>query len=103
LSAEARLRAKADATKQSTLPCCPMDCFAALAMTTTHTFAIPQAARPGFAINFPPSPIRGRADAGRPVRPIAACAEVVVERTRVSQVTPEITRHSPRDVSTAYT
>src|ERR1700738_614161 len=31
------------------------------------------------------------------MRPIAACANVVVERTRVSQVTPEITRHSPRN------
>src|SRR6202521_3511789 len=28
-------------------------------------------------------------NAGRPMRPIAACAMVVVERTRVSQVTPE--------------
>jgi hypothetical protein len=31
------------------------------------------------------------------MRPIAACANVVVERTRVSQVTPEITQHSPRN------
>src|SRR3981189_2126431 len=31
------------------------------------------------------------------MRPIAACAMVVVERTRVSQVTPEITQHSPRN------
>jgi len=30
------------------------------------------------------------------MRPIAACAEIVVERTRVSQVTPANTRHSPR-------
>src|SRR6202011_3278386 len=36
-------------------------------------------------------------NAGRPMRPIAACANVVVERTRVSQVTPEITQHSPRN------
>src|SRR4030081_3945432 len=34
-------------------------------------------------------PIRGRREAGRPMRPIAACAMSVVERTRVSQVTPE--------------
>src|SRR5450432_99525 len=40
-------------------------------------------------IYFPPSPIRGRREAGRPMRPIAACAIIVVERTRVSQVTPE--------------
>ena len=31
------------------------------------------------------------------MRPIAACATVVVERTRVSQVTPGNTRHSPRN------
>src|ERR1700688_3290287 len=31
------------------------------------------------------------------MRPIAACANVVVERTRVSQVTPGITQHSPRN------
>ena len=38
---------------------------------------------------FRPSPNRGRGEAGRPMRPIAACAMIVVERTRVSQVTPE--------------
>src|SRR5258708_39638224 len=38
---------------------------------------------------FPYPPIRGRREAGRPMRPIAACAVIVVERTRVSQVTPE--------------
>jgi hypothetical protein len=32
---------------------------------------------------------QGRGEAGRPMRPIAACAIIVVERTRVSQVTPE--------------
>ena len=31
------------------------------------------------------------------MRPIAACAEIVVASTRVSQVTPEIARHSPRN------
>src|SRR5260370_19383476 len=31
----------------------------------------------------------GAGNAGRPMRPIAACAMVAVERTRVSQVTPE--------------
>ena len=31
----------------------------------------------------------GAGNAGRPMRPIAACAMSVVERTRVSQVTPE--------------
>ena len=38
-------------------------------------------------MNF--SPKEGAGNAGRPMRPIAACAMVVVERTRVSQVTPE--------------
>src|ERR1700680_670334 len=47
------------------------------------------ALRPSFAWNFRPPPIRGRREAGRPMRPIAACAKIVVERTRVSQVTPE--------------
>src|SRR6202040_3331967 len=32
---------------------------------------------------------KGAGNAGRPMRPIAACAMVMVERTRVSQVTPE--------------
>ncbi len=40
---------------------------------------------------------QGAGNAGRPMRPIAACAMSVVERTRVSQVTPANTRHSPRN------
>src|ERR1700736_6387973 len=35
------------------------------------------------------SPKEGAGNAGRPMRPQAACAMVVVESTRVSQVTPE--------------
>src|ERR1700690_3244767 len=31
------------------------------------------------------------------MRPIAARATIAIERTRVSQVTPEIARHSPRN------
>src|SRR6202158_4357826 len=31
------------------------------------------------------------------MRPIAACAMIAIARTRVSQVTPEIARHSPRN------
>jgi hypothetical protein len=38
-------------------------------------------------IPYPQS--EGAGNAGRPMRPIAACAMIVVERTRVSQVTPE--------------
>ena len=52
--------------------------------------------RPSFAIKILPSnrraqcyPKRGAGNAGRPMRPIAACAMIVIERTRVSQVTPE--------------
>src|SRR5664279_4585579 len=37
------------------------------------------------------------------MRPIAACAEIVLVSTRVSQVTPENVRHSPRNGFTAYT
>src|SRR5258707_6324753 len=36
------------------------------------------------------------------MRPIAACAIIVVERTRVSQVTPEFTQHSPRNVFNGF-
>jgi hypothetical protein len=44
---------------------------------------------PELCQKFPYPPIGGRGEAGRPMRPIAACAIIVVERTRVSQVTPE--------------
>src|SRR5260370_36970183 len=50
-----------------------------------------------FAGTSRPLQSEGAGNAGRPMRPIAACANVVVERTRVSQVTPEITQHSPRN------
>src|SRR3984893_1261592 len=39
--------------------------------------------------SFRPLVSEGAGNAGRPMRPIAACAMSVVERTRVSQVTPE--------------
>jgi hypothetical protein len=51
----------------------------------------------GLACSFRPPRSEGAGNAGRPMRPIAACAMVVVERTRVSQVTPGNTRHSPRN------
>ena len=88
-------------TKQSILQpaSCEMDCFASLAMTlwewgfelqTTDMNSRSRGAlRPKFSSNLPPSAVRGRGEAGRPMRPIAACAKVVVEGTRVSQVTPE--------------
>jgi hypothetical protein len=51
----------------------------------------------GLACWFCPLQSEGAGNAGRPMRPIAACAGIVVERTRVSQVTPENVRHSPRN------
>ena len=51
----------------------------------------------GLACWFCPLQSEGTGNAGRPMRPIAACAGIVVERTRVSQVTPENVRHSPRN------
>ena len=45
--------------------------------------------RPSVASIFLTLSIRGRGEAGRPMRPIAACAMIVVEGTRVSQVTPK--------------
>ena len=51
----------------------------------------------GLASSFRPPRLEGAGNAGRPMRPITARAMVVVERTRVSQVTPANTRHSPRN------
>ena len=51
----------------------------------------------GLACSFRPRKTEGAGNAGRPMRPIAARAMVAIERTRDSQVTPEIARHSPRD------
>jgi hypothetical protein len=45
--------------------------------------------RPRFARDFLTLRSEGAGNAGRPMRPIAACAMSVIERTRVSQVTPE--------------
>jgi hypothetical protein len=42
-----------------------------------------------FCLETPALRSEGAGNAGRPMRPIAACATIVVERTRVSQVTPE--------------
>ena len=43
----------------------------------------------GLPANFLALRSEGAGNAGRPMRPIAACAMGVVKRTRVSQVTPE--------------
>ena len=60
------------------------------------------AARPSYSLELPALDQEGAGNAGRPMRPIAARAMVAIERTRVSQVTPEIARHSPRNGFTAY-
>ena len=61
-----------------------------------------RAPRPSFAATLPPSSSEGAGNAGRPMRPIAACAGVVVERTRVSQVTPAKHPAFPAQWFTAY-
>src|SRR5580704_2405850 len=75
----------ASAAKQSIfLSCCSMDCFAALAMTMGHgfTFSPHVFLREAFFYSRPLR-IEGAGNAGRPMRPIATCAMVVVERTHV--------------------
>ena len=55
-----------------------------------HSFAIsPHRFARVLPLSSRPLQTEGAGNAGRPMRPIAACAMVVVERTRVSQVTPE--------------
>jgi hypothetical protein len=48
-----------------------------------------RASRPSFAVISRPPRTEGAGNAGRPMRPIAACALVESKSTRVSQVTPE--------------
>jgi hypothetical protein len=80
-----------------------MDCFVARAPRNDETqFRDLAACFRARCSYFPPSSIRGRGEAGRPMRPIAACANVVVESTRVSQVTPE-SPGTPHAVVYAYT
>jgi len=64
---------------------------------TVHTFAISRRDAPELCQDSLTLQPEGAGNAGRPMRPIAACAKVVVVSTRVSQVTPEIARHSPRN------
>ena len=70
---------------------CSVASLLAIAMTANSDAASRSrgAVRPGFALFFRPLPSEGAGNAGRPMRPIAARANVVVESTRVSQVTPE--------------
>src|SRR5450759_1655212 len=72
-----------------------LNCFRSVCKTRLRDLAARYAR--GLPVNSRPLQSEGAGNAGRPMRPIAARANVVVERTRVSQVTPEITRHSPRN------
>ncbi len=93
----------ASAAKQSSfLSCCDMDCFAALAMTIGYRFAFsPPVLARGLAGSFRPLQSEGAGNAGRPMRPMAACAGVVRDAHALSGHT-GITRHSPRNGFTAY-
>jgi hypothetical protein len=55
----------------------------------SHSFAISRPDMPEVCQKFPYPPIRGRRECRAPDAPAAACAKVVVESTRVCQVTPE--------------
>ena len=84
-----------------------MDCFVANAprndgRNQTQLRDLAARFRASFALEPPALQSEGAGNAGRPMRPIAACATIVVVGTRVSQVTPEIARHSPRSGFTAY-
>ena len=66
-----------------------MDCFAALAMTARHTFAIsPRDSREFWPARSALSK-RGRRECRAPDAPASRVCNEVVESTRVSQVTPE--------------
>ena len=52
---------------------------------------------PRFAFKFPPSSKRGRRECRAPDAPDSRVCNDSERRTRVSQVTPEIARHSPRN------
>ena len=76
------------ATKQSSFSAAKrkLDCFASLAMTMRHSFAISQhvfCSR--FALWSGSLRKEGAGNTGRAVRPQAACAMVVTERTRVGR------------------
>ena len=56
---------------------------------TAHNFAISPRIHASFAINFPPSPNRGRRECRAPDAPDSRVCNDGERRTRVSQVTPE--------------
>jgi hypothetical protein len=55
-----------------------------------------------FYLNFPSSCYRGRRECRAPNAPAASRAEKKKRTSVVTTVTPEITRHSPRNGFTAY-
>src|ERR1700704_1469688 len=82
----------ASVAKQSILPRKErMDCFAALAMTSKHSFTTSPRNAPEALMNLPPK--EGVGNAGCPWHPQPRVHFVVVERTRVNEY-PGITRRS---------
>ena len=75
-----------------------VDCFAALAMTCRYDFAIsPHVLREVLSVRSA-LPKEGAGNAGRPMRPQPGRAEKqAMPVVTVTTVTPEITRHSPRN------
>src|SRR5882757_2843380 len=67
-----------------------MDCFAALAMASKHTFTFPPRNAPEPLMNLPPK--EGVGNAGCPWHPRPRVHFVVVERTRVNEYTGIIRR-----------
>jgi hypothetical protein len=63
--------------------------FSNSSVLSRHSFAISPRNSREFCRKRPALQSEGAGNAGRPMRPIAARAMIVVERTRVSQITPE--------------
>src|SRR5712675_1934873 len=78
----------ASEAKQSILPLRgEVDCFAALAMTSRHTFTTSPRNAPEALMNLPPK--EGVGNAGCPLHPRPRVHLVLVERTRVTTSTPD--------------
>src|SRR6266853_3971231 len=77
-----------------------MDCFAALAMTSKHTFAPSPRNALEALMNLPPK--EGVGNAGCPLHPRSRVHVVVVEGTRVTTSTPESPGIPARNGFTAY-
>src|SRR5882757_1983520 len=93
----------ASAAKQSILPLCGgMDCFAALAMTERHAFAVSRHDAPEVCKYFRDlSPIRGRRECRMRAAPEVPCAMGRRVRARAYRAA-EAIRHSLRNGFTAY-